>query len=79
MDVSVDLCFSPAPTDAPKFVQGHSLNTNVFLREAPAALQSSVVLVTCRVGLTVGNAAIKLDSEIRQETGISGILCILWA
>lgn len=67
MVVSIDLSHSPTLIYAPKFVQGHFFNLKVFLREAPAALKNSGVAITFRPGVTVANAAIKLDSQNPME------------
>lgn len=63
MVVSLDLSHSPTLIYAPKFVQDHFLNLNVFLREASAALKNSGMTITCRPGMTVANGAISLDSQ----------------
>lgn len=64
MHVSMDLSCSSPPIDAFNFVQVHLLNLHVFIKEAPAVLKSSQVPMTCRPGTTVGDAAIKIGSQI---------------
>lgn len=61
--VSMNLSHSPTLIYAPKFVQGHSLNFNVLIMEAPEALKDSRGTITCSLGMTVENAAIKWNSR----------------
>lgn len=73
MVVHMDLSHSPTLIYAPKFVQGHFLNFNILIMEAPPALKNPGVTITCRPRMTVANATIKSQNPM-ELMGYQGFL-----